>query len=150
MAKLLFLSKRAQPDLQPRITFLAIRVTNPYEYDWKNLRRVIRYLDATINTVDFHLNANDLNVVHWWVDASYVTHPNLKGKTGATISNQKGLRYERIKKQKINATSSTISELVGVHKMSQQVLWTKAFLQNQDFEVKQATLYQEKYERNAA
>ena len=42
-----------------------------------------------------------------------------------------GLLHKRIKKQKFNTTSSTISEVVGVHEASPQVLWTKAFLQNQ-------------------
>ena len=32
--------------------------------------------------------------------------------------------------------------MVGVHKASPQVLWTKAFLQNQGFEVNKATIYQ--------
>ena len=32
--------------------------------------------------------------------------------------------------------------MVGVHEASPQVLWTKAFLQNQGFEVNKATLYQ--------
>ena len=32
--------------------------------------------------------------------------------------------------------------MVGVHKASPQVLWTKAFLQNQGFKVNKATLYQ--------
>ena len=52
------------------------------------------------------------------------------------------MRYKRIKKKKINATSSTISKLVGVHEVSPQFLWTKAFLQNQGFKVNKPTLYQ--------
>ena len=112
------------------------------EGDWKNLRRVLRYLDATINSVKLHLNKNDLNVVHWWVDASYVTHPYLKVQTGATISIRKGCVTSASKNQKVNETSSTIIELFGVHKASPQVLWTTAFLQNQGFEVNKATLYQ--------
>ena len=53
------------------------------------------------------------------------------------------MRHKRIKKKKINATCSTISKLVGVHEASQQVLWTKAFLQNQGLYVNKATLYQD-------
>ena len=67
VAKLLFLSKSGQPDIQPKIVFLTTRVRNPDEDDWKKLQRVIRYLDVTINIVKIHLNANDLKVVHWWV-----------------------------------------------------------------------------------
>ena len=62
--KLLFLSKRARPDIQPKIAFLTTRVRSPDEDDWKKLQRVLSYLDATINTVKLHLNANNMNVFH--------------------------------------------------------------------------------------
>ena len=78
MAKLLFLSKRARPDIQPTIAFLAMRVRNIDEDECKKLQRVLRYLDAKINILKLHLNANYLNVIHWWVDVSYGTHLNLK------------------------------------------------------------------------
>ena len=74
---------------------------------------------------------------------SYGTHPNIKGKTGAKISIGKGCVASTPRKQKVNATRSTISKVVGVHEASPQVLWTRAFLQNQGFEVKKAKLYQD-------
>ena len=58
VAKRLFLSKRAGPDIQPIIAFLTTRVRNPDEDDWKKLRRLSSYLDATIKNVKLHLNAN--------------------------------------------------------------------------------------------
>ena len=64
VAKLLFLIKRERPDIQPTIVFLTTRVRNPDEDDWKKLRRLISYFNATINSVKLHLSADDLNVVH--------------------------------------------------------------------------------------
>ena len=61
---------------------------------------VLRYLGTTINSVKLHLNANDLNVVHWWVDASHGTHTDLKGQTGVTIYTGKGCVTSASKKQK--------------------------------------------------
>ena len=90
VAKLLFLSKRSRKDIQPTIAFLTIIVINPEKDDWNNLQRVLSYLDATMNSVKLHLNKNDLNVVHWWVNASYGSHPDLNGQAGATISIGKG------------------------------------------------------------
>ena len=90
VVNLLFLGKHARPDIQPKIVFLRTRVRNPDEDYWKNLRRVLSHLDAKINTVKLHLNAKKLNVVHWWLDASYGSHPDLKRQTGATISIGKG------------------------------------------------------------
>ena len=37
VAKLLFLSKSARPDINPTISFLMTRVKNPDEDDWKKL-----------------------------------------------------------------------------------------------------------------
>ena len=73
---------------------------NPDENNWKKLRRVLSYLNSTINSVKFHLNANYLNVVHWWVDMSYGTHTDLKGKTGAKNPFGKGCVTSAFKKSK--------------------------------------------------
>ena len=74
------------------------------------------------------LNADDLNVVHWWVDAAYGVHDDLKGHTGATMPIGK-VSFTRISsKQKINITSSPQSDIVGVCDCSPQVMWKKYFL----------------------
>ena len=101
VAKLILLSKRARLYIQLSMEFITTRVLNPDEDDWKKLQRVLSYLNATINSVKIHLNTNDLNVVHWWVDASYGTHPDLKGQTGATISIRKGCVTSASKKKKL-------------------------------------------------
>jgi hypothetical protein len=44
VAKLLFLSKRARPDIQPAVAFLCTRVQCPDVDDYKKLARVMRYL----------------------------------------------------------------------------------------------------------
>ena len=44
VAKLLFLCKRARPDIQTAVAFLTTRVTAPDEDDYKKLARVMRYL----------------------------------------------------------------------------------------------------------
>ena len=46
-AKLLYLGKRARPDLQLTVSFLATRVQSPDIDDWKKLGRCLRYLRDT-------------------------------------------------------------------------------------------------------
>ena len=43
VAKLLFLGKRARPDLQTAISFLSTRVTEPDTNDYKKLIRLMNY-----------------------------------------------------------------------------------------------------------
>jgi hypothetical protein len=46
-AKLLFLCKRARPDIQTAMAFLSTRVKQPDKDDYKKLGGVIKYLCAT-------------------------------------------------------------------------------------------------------
>ena len=77
------------------------------------------------------LRANDDGTVQWWIDASYTVHEDMKGHTGATLSLGKGTIYSGSWKQKLVAQSSTESELIGMHDVLPQVLWTKQFLEEQ-------------------
>ena len=92
VAQLLFLCKRARPDIQTAIAFLCTRVKNPDTDDYKKLCRVIKYLRGTIE-LPLRLEANSLSIVKWWVDASYTVHPDMKSHTGGIFSMGKGGIY---------------------------------------------------------
>ena len=79
------------------------------------------------------MEATNLHVVKWWVDASFGVHPDMKSHTGATMSLGKGsiYRYARSTRQKLNTKSSTEAELVGVDDVMPQVMWTRYFLEAQ-------------------
>jgi hypothetical protein len=72
-AKLLFLCKRARLDIQTPIAFLCTRVSTPDTDDYKKLRRVICYLRGT-KMMCLTLEADNLQVIKWWVDASFAVH----------------------------------------------------------------------------
>lgn len=57
-AKLLFLSKRARPDIQTAVAFLTTRVKGPDEDDYKKLGRVMNYLRST-TALNLVLEADD-------------------------------------------------------------------------------------------
>ena len=54
--------------------------------------------------------------LEWYIDASFAIHPDYRGHTGAVLKfkNGKGCPLQRSSKQKLNASSSTTSELIGV------------------------------------
>jgi hypothetical protein len=85
VAKLLFLCKRRQPDIQTAIVFLCTRVQQPTRHDYNKLARVIKYLRKTSDLV-LRLSAENLNVVKWWVNASYGVHRDIRSHTGGTMS----------------------------------------------------------------
>ena len=49
MARLLFASKRASPDIQLFVAFLFTRVKDPHEYWYYKVGRVVKYIKETIH-----------------------------------------------------------------------------------------------------
>ena len=102
----------------------------------------MQYLRATIDLV-LTLEADDLHILKWWVDASYAVHPDMKSHTGGTMSMGKGSIYSASRRQKLNTKSSTEAELVGVDDVMAQVLWTRYFLEAQGYVVRDYIVYQD-------
>ena len=155
-AKLLFLCKRARPDMQPATAFLCTRVKGPDVDDYKKLSRAMKYLRGTLY-MPLTLEADDTSIVKWSVDASFAVHPDMKshtggsmtlGKetvygTGGSMTLGKGTVYGTCTRQKINTKSSTEAELVGLNDVLPQVLWTRYFLEAQGYEVRDSIVYQD-------
>jgi len=132
VAKLLFLCKRARPDIQTAVAFLSTRVKSPDQDDLKKLYRVMRYLRFTQH-LPLTLEVNGSVMPRWWVDASFATHTDMRSHTGGVMSMGKGAVWASSRKQKINTRSSTEAELVGVNDTLPQVLWTRYFLEAQGY-----------------
>jgi hypothetical protein len=62
IAKLLFLCKRARPDIQTAVAFLCTRVKGPDADDYKKLTRGMKYLRAAIN-MPLTLQADNMGVM---------------------------------------------------------------------------------------
>jgi Reverse transcriptase (RNA-dependent DNA polymerase)/Zinc knuckle len=142
VAKLLFLCKRARPDIQTAVAFLTTRVKAPDHDDYKKLGRVMKYLRAT-HSLDLTLEADDMRIMKWWVDGSYAIHPDMKSHTGGVLSFGKGAVYSTSTRQKLNTKSSTEAELVAVNDVLPQVLWTRYFLKEQGYDVKESVIFQD-------
>jgi hypothetical protein len=134
VAKLLFLCKRARPDILVAIAFLTSRTTCSDIDNWKKLRQTIQYLYGT-QDITLTLSAQNLTVVKWCVDASYAVHPNMRSHTGASMTLGCGMIYSKSVKQKLNTKSSTKAEIVAVSDLGSMIFWTKLFLEVQGYKV---------------
>ena len=87
VAKLLYLAKRARPDILLAISFLTTRIMSPTEQDYSKLDRILHYLNSS---KDLFLTLNvdkECGVkVFAYIDASHGIHPNFKGHTGGVIT----------------------------------------------------------------
>ena len=142
VAKLLFLCKRARPDIQTAVAFLCTRVKGPDTDNYKKLGRVIKYLRFT-RTMPLTLEGDNACIIKWWIDASFAVHPDMKSHTGGTMSLGKGSPYSTSTRHKLNTKSSTEAELVGVNDVMPQVLWTCYFLEAQGYGVNDSIIYQD-------
>jgi hypothetical protein len=124
------------------VSFLTIRVNRPDEDDWGELKRLLRYIRGTIY-MPLILRADSLNIIKWWVDASYATHGDCRRHSGATMSLGRGSMIGMSKKQKLNTKSSTGCELVGVDDASPQMLWTRYFVEEHGYGVEASILNQD-------
>ena len=140
--QLMYLSQRGRPDICTAVAFLSSRVSNPNQDDYMKLGKVIKYLESTLH-LTLQLQVDESNLLQWWVDAAYATHPDMKGQTGATFTMGHGSVYSNSLKQKLVAHSSTEAELIGVHDILPEILWTRNFLMSQGYPVQKNVVYQD-------
>jgi hypothetical protein len=142
VAKGLFACKRARPDTHTTVTLLCTRVKCPKEGDWSKLIRLLEYVNGTRSDV-LTLGAGDLKVVKWYVDASFAVHSDFKSHTGVSMSYGNGAPITMSRKQKLNTRSSTEAELVGADDAINVILWTRLFLIEQGFGVRENVIFQD-------
>ena len=140
--KLLFLCKRACPDMQTFVAFLSTCIQHPDHDDYTKLVRAMKYLRKTI-TLPLTLEADDLQLVHWWIDGAFATHQDMCSHTGGAMLLGKGVIYGTSTCQKLNTRSSMKAELVAVDDCMSQVLWTRYFLDAQGYSINDCIVYQD-------
>ena len=102
----------------------------------------MKYLRKTI-TFPLTLEADDLYLIHWWIDGAFATHRDMRSHTGGAMSLGKGIIYGTSTRQKFNTRSSTEAELVAVDDCMSQILWTRYFLNAQGYNINDCIVYQD-------
>jgi hypothetical protein len=102
----------------------------------------MKYLNGSRDLV-LTLEANETQIIKWWIDGSFAVHHDMRSHTGGMMSMGKGAAYGTSIKQKLNTKSSTEAELVAVNDGLPQVLWTRYFLDAQGYQVQDSIIYQD-------
>ena len=85
VARLLFSSKRARPDIQVWVAFLCTRVKSPMEQDYKKFKRVIGYLEKTVH-MPLVIGVDNSGPLTWNSDVLLVVHLDCKSHTGSYLT----------------------------------------------------------------
>ena len=85
LAQLIYLSNRERLDIHLAVTLLFTRVIGPDTDDYKNLERVIKYIQGTIGlplilSIDKSVNIN------WYVDSAFAVHKDMRSHTCGFIT----------------------------------------------------------------
>jgi hypothetical protein len=142
VAKLLYVGTRSRTDILLALSFLCSRVSHPTEQDENKLRRLLSYLQATID-LTLRIGADSLSQFSTWVDASFAVHPNMRSHTGGVSSFGHGGLLCKSKRQSINTKSSTEAELVGASDYLPNTLFIKLFMEAQGYPIDKAIFYQD-------
>ncbi len=111
VAKLLYLSKRARPDILMIVSFLCTRVTRATKEDAAKLSRVLGYLQKTKGE-KLRLQPNGILHVEAYMDTLFAPHADSKSHTGVTVFIGGAMVFAASRKQKCVTKSPTESELV--------------------------------------
>ena len=109
----------------------------PVREDWNKLVREIKFLHSTMNDKLTLSAPNGASTIEWYVDVDFAVHLDYKSHTGATVF-FKGVKVAMQSfscKQKLNTSSSTTTELVGVDNTFQLILWAPLFKESQGYKV---------------
>ncbi len=150
VAKALYVTKRARPDISLAIAFLMMRVRSPDIEDWEKLCHLMEYLKVDRER-PLILGANKEGMLMRYVDALFAVHSDMRGHTSGGMTIGRGFPILVSTKQKLNTKSLPESELVGVNNMMPIILWTCYFLLSQGYGVIENLLLQDNlilFERN--
>ena len=130
VARILYASQRARPDVAVTTAFLCSRVKSPTQEDYMKLGKLIGCIRDTIH-LPLVLGSDGREVLTWNIDASYAVHPDCKSHTGAAVTLGQGTFIPISSKKKIVSRSSTEAELIGVVDTLSFMMWAKLFFQEQ-------------------
>jgi hypothetical protein len=123
----------------PRLSYA--HESNPLTY--KKMAQVMQYHRAT-RDMPLTLEASTgINIIKWWVDASFAVHPDMLSHMGAMMTLGSRAIYAMLRQQRLNVTSSTEGELEVVADAMAQIIWTRYFLEAQGYPVDDSVLYQD-------
>ncbi len=132
VAKLIWVMKRARPDVEPTVSFLSTRVKAPDKDDWHKFKRLMCWMKKTKTDVRI-IGADDLLNMIVMIDSAHAVHDDMRGHTGGVTSFGTGIVDEKSSKQKMNTRSSTETEHVGTSEYLPKPIFFELFMGAQGY-----------------
>ena len=140
--KLMYVCKCACPDIEPALSYLCTKVSNPTMNDQDKLLQLLDFIKNSLDNKRI-IGATSLNKLVTWVDAVFATHMNKRSHTGGTMSFRVGIVHSKSSKQKLNTKNSTEAELVAVSEYLPYHIWMINFMKSQGYNINEKVLFQD-------
>ena len=121
---LIYISNNTRPDITYSVSVLARDMAKPTIYSYQLAKRVLRYLQGTINA-KLTFNKNNNNQLVGYSDASYAENDDRKSTTGMLFVANGGSISWKSKKQQIVALSSMEAEYIALTSTAKEALWLR-------------------------
>ena len=143
VARLLYLCKRARPDIQLAVLYLCTRVKGPNVSDKRKLDRVIGFLKRTQNRKRRICGSGDASRLKGYIDSAFSSHDDGSGHTGMVVMWGDTCVMTVCKKQKIATKDSTEAELVGMSDSFAKLEWAHDFIVALGEKLREPIIYQD-------
>ena len=141
--KLLYLTKRARPDILLAAQFLSRRVLRPTEEDKYKLDRALKYLCKT-SDLKLILRPGDNFKARIFIDASHAIHDDYKSQKGMVVTmGDSGAVLAKTSTVKLNTKSSCESEIIALSDYGCWGIWTGEFMVGQGYEQEPQQIFQD-------
>lgn len=102
----------------------------------------MKYLRKTLY-MTLTLEIDDIQIIKWFVDASYGAHADFRSHTGGCLALGKGTPISVSHKQKLNSKSSTEAEVIGIDDILGRIIWTRNFMICQGYDITDNIVFQD-------
>ena len=104
---------------------------SPSKEHWLSAKRVLRYLQGSLDTGIIHTAGNKPNLLMSYSDASWASDSETRRSvSGVCLMMNGGIVGWRSKKQTLVADSTTYAEYVAAHSGARDVVWLRGLLED--------------------
>ncbi|KAG5890307.1 hypothetical protein JTB14_032818 [Gonioctena quinquepunctata] len=144
---LLYLSVNTRPDICVATSILGRNVSDPYTYDWSEVKRIMKYLNLTIDMeIKFGKISSDIDrdILYGYADADWAGDRSGRKSNSGYLFKFMGAMFDwRCKKQTCVALSSTEAEFISLSEASQQAIYLKGLLQDFQQDVTTTVMFED-------
>ena len=142
VAKLLYLAMKIRTDIITQVSNLCSFVNNPTEKNFRQLIRILEYLNGTTNYGIKFTGGGEM-ILSAYGDAAFMLHCDVISRGGIVLLLNGAVIYARSSKQKHITKSSTEAELVTLDDTAMVVIGVRKFLVSQGYEPGSVTIFQD-------